>query len=92
MTVQPTKKGEWRHLSEQAAIGLIENLAANDDFPRGVVDRGRAEHDECVQQLKLCAESEDDPSGEITTPQYQRLQHEALRIQRQTFIRLQTNT
>jgi hypothetical protein len=30
MTVQPTKKGEWRHLSEQAAIGLIENLAANE--------------------------------------------------------------
>jgi Na+/H+ antiporter len=74
--------------ANKAAIGLIEKLAANDDFPRGVVDRLRTEYDERVQQLKLCAESQDDPRGEIATPQYQRLQHEALRIERQTIIRL----
>jgi len=32
--------------ANKAAIGLIENLAANDDFPRGVVDRLRAEYDD----------------------------------------------
>jgi CPA1 family monovalent cation:H+ antiporter len=74
--------------ANKAAIGLIENLAANDDFPRGVVDRLRAECEERVEQLQLCAENPDDCRGEIATPQYQRLQHQALRAERQTIIHL----
>jgi len=38
--------------------------------------------------LQLCVENPEDCSGEIVTPQYQRLQHDALRIERQTIIRL----
>jgi CPA1 family monovalent cation:H+ antiporter len=52
------------------------------------VDRLRAEYDERVEQLQLCAENPDDCRGEIATPQYQRLQREALRAERQTIIRL----
>ena len=39
-------------------------------------------------RLQLCVENPEDCSGEIVTPQYQRLQHDALRIERQTIIRL----
>ena len=39
-------------------------------------------------RLQLCAENPEDCSREIVTPQYQRLQHDAPRIERQTTIRL----
>jgi hypothetical protein len=63
-------------------------VAENHDFPSDVIDRLRAEYDERIEQLQLCAENPEDCRGEIATPQYQRLQHEALRIERQTIIRL----
>jgi len=58
---------------------LIGKVAANHDFPSDVVDRLRAEYDERVEQLQLCAGNPEDCSGEIATPQYQRLQQQALR-------------
>ena len=74
--------------ANQAALALIGTVAENHDFPSDVVDRLRAEYDERIEQLQLCAENPEDCRGEIATPQYQRLQHEALRIERQTIIRL----
>jgi Na+/H+ antiporter len=74
--------------ANKAAIELIEKLRANDKFSPQSVDRLRAEYDERVDQLQLCAENPDDCRGEIATPQYQRLQREALRVERQTIIRL----
>ncbi len=74
--------------ANQAAIELIEKLRDNGDFSADTVDRLRAEYDERVEQLERCAENPDDCRGEIATPQYQRLQREALRVERRTIIRL----
>jgi CPA1 family monovalent cation:H+ antiporter len=74
--------------ANKAAIELIEKLRANSKFSPDTVDRLRAEYDERVGQLELCAENPDDCRGEIATPQYQRLQREALRVERRTIIRL----
>jgi Na+/H+ antiporter len=74
--------------ANEAAIELLEKLRANGDFSADTVNRLRAEYDERVEQLQLCAENPDDCRGEVATPQYQRLQHEALRVERQTIIRL----
>jgi len=74
--------------ANQAALALIGTVAENHDFPSDVIDRLRAEYDERMEQLRLCAENPEDCSGEIATPQYERLQHEALRIELQTIIRL----
>src|ERR1700736_5803274 len=74
--------------ANKAALDLIKRLSANGDFSSDVVDRLRIEYDERVEQLELCAESPDDCRGEIATPQYQRLQQEALNTERQTIIRL----
>jgi len=74
--------------ANQAALALIGTVAENHAFASEVIDRLRAEYDERIEQLQLCAENPEDCSGEIATPQYQRLQHEALRIERQTIIRL----
>jgi len=77
-----------RLAANKAAIELIEGLSANGAFSSETVGRLRAEYDERVQQLELCADNPDDCSGEIATPQYQRLQQEALNVERQTIIRL----
>jgi CPA1 family monovalent cation:H+ antiporter len=74
--------------ANKAAIELIGKLRASGEFSPDTVDRLRAEYDERVEQLQLCAENPDDCRGEIATPQYQRLQGEALRVERQTIIRL----
>ena len=74
--------------ANKAAIEFIEKLRAKGKFSADTVDRLRAEYNERVEQLQLCAENPDDCRGEIATPQYQRLQHEALRVERQTIIRL----
>jgi monovalent cation/hydrogen antiporter len=74
--------------ANKAAIELIGKLRASGEFSSDTVDRLRAEYDERVEQLQLCAENPDDCRGEIATPQYQRLQREALRVERQTIIRL----
>jgi CPA1 family monovalent cation:H+ antiporter len=74
--------------ANQAALALIGTVAENHGFPSDVINRLRAEYDERIEQLQLCAENPEDCSGEIATPQYQRLQYDALRIERQTIIRL----
>jgi CPA1 family monovalent cation:H+ antiporter len=77
-----------RLAANKAAMELIEGLSANGDFSSETVNRLRAEYDERVQQLELCAKNPDDCRGEIATPQYQRLQQEALNVERRTIIRL----
>src|SRR6266508_3402474 len=74
--------------ANKAAIELIGKLRTRGEFSPDTVDRLRAEYDERVEQLQFCAENPDDWRGEIATPQYQRLQREALRVERQTIIRL----
>ena len=74
--------------ANKAAIDFIENARANGKFSADAVARLRAEYDERVEQLELCAENPDDCRGEIATPQYQRLQRQALHVERKTIIRL----
>jgi monovalent cation/hydrogen antiporter len=74
--------------ANKAAIGFIENARTNGRFSADAVGRLRAEYDERLEQLELCAQNPDDCRGEIATPQYQRLQRQALRVERKTIIRL----
>ncbi|HEX4653849.1 MAG TPA: Na+/H+ antiporter [Candidatus Udaeobacter sp.] len=74
--------------ANKAAIDFIENMREHGNFSADVAARLRAEYDERVEQLELCADNPDDCRGEIATPQYQRLQSQALRIERKTIIRL----
>src|SRR6266571_4214885 len=74
--------------ANKAALEWIEKARANGDFSPDSVDRLRAEYDERIEQLEICADNPDDRRGEIATPRYQRLQHHALRVERKTIIRL----
>jgi hypothetical protein len=74
--------------ANKAALKWIEEAGANGKFSPDAANRLHAEYDERIEQLEHCAENPDDCRGEIATPQYQRLQHQALRIERKTIIRL----
>jgi CPA1 family monovalent cation:H+ antiporter len=74
--------------ANKAALEWIEKARADGKFSPDAADRLHAEYDERIEQLNLCAENPDDCRGEIATPQYQRLQHQALRVERKTIIRL----
>jgi CPA1 family monovalent cation:H+ antiporter len=74
--------------ANKAAIELLEQLAANGEFGEDAINRLRAEYDERVEQLELCAENPDECRGEIATPQYQRLQQRTLDAERATIIQL----
>ena len=79
---------EFRQRVEAAIPALIEELAAGGDFSSDTVDRLRAEYDDRLQQLQLCADSPDDCSGQVASPQFERLQQEALSAERRTIIAL----
>jgi CPA1 family monovalent cation:H+ antiporter len=74
--------------ANKAALEWIEEARAKSNFSPDAVDRLRAEYDERIEQLEHCADNPDECRGEIATPQYQRLQHKALRVERKTIIRL----
>jgi hypothetical protein len=67
---------------------LLERLGANGEFGEDAINRLRAEYDEHLEQLELCAENPDECRGEIATPQYQQLQQKALDAERATIIQL----
>ncbi|HTD85834.1 MAG TPA: cation:proton antiporter, partial [Candidatus Binatia bacterium] len=74
--------------ANKAALSLVESLANNGDSSADATSRLRAEYDDRLMQLELCAQSDENCGGGIATPQYQRLQQQALDVERQTIIRL----
>ena len=74
--------------ANKAALSLVESMASKGDFSDDAVSRLRAEYDDRLTQLDLCAQSDENCGGGVATPQYERLQQEALNAERQTIIRL----
>ena len=64
--------------ANKAALKWIEEAGTNGKFSPDAANRLHAEYDERIEQLEHCADNPDDCRGEIATPQYQRLQHQAL--------------
>jgi monovalent cation/hydrogen antiporter len=77
-----------RLAANKAALEQIGSVAAKEDFRADVVERLRAEYDDRIVQLELCAQNPDDCSGRIATPEYARLQQLALNVERRTIITL----
>ncbi|HJT79778.1 MAG TPA: Na+/H+ antiporter [Chthoniobacterales bacterium] len=77
-----------RFEANKAALQALDQFAREKKFPGDAVDRLRAEYADRLEQIQLCSENPDDCTGQVATLQYQRLQQEALRIERQTIIEL----
>jgi CPA1 family monovalent cation:H+ antiporter len=57
-------------------------------FPPDIVERLRVEYDDRIRQLEVCAGSGEDRSAGSIAPSYQRLQQDALKVERRTIIQL----
>ena len=77
--------------ANEAAVDFIERKALEEHFPEEVMARVRAEYCDRIEQLNACCQETGNPSGEVATPIYQRLQHGALQIERQTIIALRNS-
>ena len=57
-------------------------------FTPDLVERLRAEYDDRIRQLEVCANVEETSREGMVAPSYQRLQQEALDVERKTIIQL----
>jgi Na+/H+ antiporter len=72
-----------------AALEFIDRAIAQDGVSTQVAERLRAEYDDRLEELRGCAESTDEShGGGIAIGAYQRLQRDALRVERETIVRL----
>jgi CPA1 family monovalent cation:H+ antiporter len=77
--------------ANEAAVDFVERKAHEENIPEDVMARVRAEYCDRIAQLNACCQESGNPSGEVATPLYQRLQHAALQIERQTIVGLRNS-
>jgi CPA1 family monovalent cation:H+ antiporter len=77
-----------RLAANEAAIQFLEETATRDGISPETVQRLRVEYDDRIAQLQRCCAGDGDPSGAVATPAYQRLQQEALNVERDKIIQL----
>jgi NhaP-type Na+/H+ and K+/H+ antiporter len=72
--------------ANKAALEFVDRAA--DKFSDNVVARLRDEYSERLEELELCGDTPAERRGEVATREYVQLQHEALKRERETIIRL----
>jgi monovalent cation/hydrogen antiporter len=72
--------------ANEAALAYLAEV--DSQFPLDILGRLRAEYDDRIRQLELYAETGGDRSEGLVTPSYQRLQQDALDVERRTIIQL----
>jgi len=72
--------------ANEAALAYLAEV--DSQFPSNVVERLRAEYDDRIRQLEVCASIGGDRSDGLVALSYQRLQQEALDVERRTIIQL----
>ena len=77
--------------ANEAAVDFVERKALEEHYPEEVMARVRAEYCDRIAQLNACCQESGNPGGEVATPVYQRLQHGALQVERQTIIALRNS-
>ncbi|MFL6584335.1 MAG: Na+/H+ antiporter [Chthoniobacterales bacterium] len=71
-----------------AALQYLDRAIA-DGASKSIAERLRAEYDDRLEELRACADrSGEDHGGGIAIGEFQHLQQEALRVERQTIVRL----
>ena len=70
--------------ANEAALAYLAEV--DSQFPPEIVERLRAEYDDRIRQLEVSASNGGDRSEAFGAPSYQRLQQDALDVERQTII------
>lgn len=74
--------------ANEAALAYLEELKGNAEIPPEVLARLRAGYDDRLRQLEACADCYGEGGSRPEAPLYQRLEQEALTVERRTIIRL----
>src|SRR6185369_1937664 len=74
--------------ANEAALAYLEELKAKAEHPIEVLDRLRAGYDDRLRQLDATGNPSADGESTPSTPLYQRLEQEALSIERRVIIQL----
>jgi CPA1 family monovalent cation:H+ antiporter len=72
--------------ANEAALAYLAEVDSH--FPPDIVERLRVEYHDRIRQLEVCASTGGDRSDRLITPSYQRLQQDALDVERRTIIQL----
>jgi Na+/H+ antiporter len=72
--------------ANEAALAYLAEV--DSQFPPDIVERLRAEYDDRIRQLEVYAGTGSDRSEGLVAPSYQRLQQDALDVERRTIIQL----
>jgi CPA1 family monovalent cation:H+ antiporter len=73
--------------ANEAAVAYLKEV--DNQFPADSLERLRAEYDDRIRQLEVCADGQcDDSTNGLMASSYQRLQQDALDVERRTIIRL----
>jgi len=72
--------------ANEAAVAYLAEV--DSQFPPDLVERLRAEYNDRIRQLEVCASVSGDRSDGLIAPSYERLQQDALDVERRTIIRL----
>jgi monovalent cation/hydrogen antiporter len=72
--------------ANEAALAYLAEVESQ--FPPDIVERLRAEYDDRIRQLEVYASASGDRSEGLIAPSYQRLQQDALDVERRTIIQL----
>ena len=74
--------------ANEAALAYLEELKANTEIPTEILARLRAGYDDRLRQLDAGADSSADGESHPSAPLYQRLEQDALTVERRTIIQL----
>jgi CPA1 family monovalent cation:H+ antiporter len=72
--------------ANEAALAYLAEVDRR--FPAEILDRLRVEYEDRIRQLQVCAIGDGDCIDGSIAPSYQRLQQEALTVERRTIIQL----
>jgi Na+/H+ antiporter len=72
--------------ANEAALAYLAEV--DSQFPSDLLERLRAEYEDRIWQLEVCASTAGDSSDGLIAPSYQRLQQDALDVERRTIIQL----
>lgn len=75
-----------RSKANEAALAYLAEVDSK--FPSDLVQRLRVEYDDRIRQLEVCAHDDGDHANGLGAGAYQRLQQEALDVERRTIIQL----
>lgn len=74
--------------ANRAALARIDEIVVSNPVPADIIQRLRSEYEDRIHQLETVDSTHEEPTHGLFSSEYDRLSHEALRVERATILRL----